>query len=67
MFTYYDGAASGLAVDVLVAQVEDQRGGAIKEPKHTDTHKELCGGRVVALQEGLGFTAITHWHTVRLC
>lgn len=53
MCTHYDGAASGLAVDALVAQVEDQCGGAVKEPKHTDAHKELCRRGEVTLQVGV--------------
>ncbi len=58
--THYDGTAGALAVDTLVAEVEDQCGSAIKEPKHTDTHKELCRGGEVALKVGLiGWTAVT--------
>lgn len=58
--THYDGTTAGLAVDSLVAQVEDQCGSAIKESKHTNTHKELSRGGEVTLKEDLfGFTAIT--------
>ena len=67
MCTHYDGASGGLTVDVLVSQVEDQCGGAIKEPEHTDTHKELCRGGEVALQEGLvGCTAATCRYVIRV-
>lgn len=52
MCTHYDGTPGGLAVDILVAQIEDQCGGAIKEPKHTNRHKKLCRGGEVALQVG---------------
>lgn len=52
MCTHYDRTAACLAVDGLVAQVEDQCGGAIQEPKHTNTHEELCRGGEVALQVG---------------
>lgn len=64
MCTHYNGAAACLAVDGLVAQVEDQCGGAVKEAKHTDTHKELCRGGEVALQVGcIACTAAT-WRNI---
>lgn len=49
--THYNGAASCLAIDALVAEVEDQRASAIKEPKHTDAYKELCRRGEVTLQK----------------
>lgn len=56
--THYNGAASCLAIDALVAEVEDQHASAIKEPKHTDAHKELRRRGEVALQKSLCFSAI---------
>lgn len=67
MCTHYDGPAGGLAVHVLVAQVEDQCGSAIKESKHPNTHKELCRGGEVALQVGvIGRAAIAKRYLVRV-
>lgn len=51
--THYNGAASCLTIDALVAEVEDQRTSAIKEPKHTDAYKELCRRGEVTLQKSL--------------
>lgn len=41
MCTYYDGTTTGLTVDLLVPQVENQCGGAIKKPKNPDTDEEF--------------------------
>lgn len=62
--THYNGAASCLAIDVLVAEVEDQRASAIKERKHTDAHKELCRRGEVALQKCLCFIAFAFWYEI---
>lgn len=39
--THYDGPAGVLPVHALVAQVQDERGRAVKESEHTHTHEEL--------------------------
>lgn len=63
--THYDGAAAGLAVDVLVTQVEDQRGSAIKKAEHAHTHEELRRGGEVALQVGhVGWSGVTRRYLV---
>lgn len=59
MCTYNDGTTICLAVDTLVAQVEDQSSGAVQEAKHTDTDKELSRGGVVTLEVDGYFTAVT--------
>lgn len=41
MCTHYDGTSTGLTVDTLVPQVENQGGGAIKKRKNTDADKEF--------------------------
>lgn len=56
--THYNGAASCLAIDALVAEVEDQRASAIKEPKHTNAYKELCRRGEITLQKSLFCSAI---------
>lgn len=57
--THYHGASSALAVDALVSQVEDERGGAVQEAKDADAHKELGRRGEVALQEARDGAAIT--------
>ena len=60
--THSEGSATGLPVDVLVAQVEDQREGAVQEGKHPHAHKELCRGAEVTLQvPGLHLAAVARW------
>lgn len=39
---YQCGAATGLSVHVLVAQVEHQRGSAVEEGQHSNGDEELC-------------------------
>lgn len=52
---------------MLVAQVEDQRGGAIEEPEHADAHKELRRGGEVPLQEGVvALAAVTGLYVIRV-
>lgn len=65
MCTHYDGTTAGLQVDAPVAQVDYECGGAIKEGKHTNTHKELCWRGEVALQIGLSARAVTQRWTIR--
>lgn len=62
--THYNGAASCLAIDALVAEVEDQRASAIKEPKHTDANEELCRRGEVALQKSLCSIALACWYVI---
>lgn len=51
--THYEGTTGVLTIDMLVTQVENQRGGAVEETKHAHTHKELCRGGKVSLEEGV--------------
>lgn len=51
--THYDGPTGVPSVHALVAQIQNERGCAVKESEHTNTHKELSRRRVVALQEGV--------------
>lgn len=62
--THYNGAASCLPIDALVAEVEDQRANTIKERKHTDAYKELCRRGEVTLQESLSCSAIALWYGI---
>lgn len=36
---------------MLIAQIDDQRGCAVEERQHSDTHVKLRGGRIVSSQE----------------
>ena len=50
---------------MLVAQVEDQREGAVQEGKHPHAHKELGRGAEVTLEvRYFHFGAIACWHEV---
>lgn len=59
MCPYNDGATAGVTVDTLVAQVEDQRSRAVKEPKHTNADIELCRGGVVTLEVAEALSVVT--------
>lgn len=63
--THDDGASSCLAIDVLVPQVEDESGDAVKEGEDTDADEELGRRGEIALQKGFRcFTAVTRWQLV---
>lgn len=65
-WAYYDGPPGVLSVNALVAQVQDERGGAVEESKHAHTHEELGRRRVVALQEGgVDLSAVTQGYLER--
>lgn len=64
MCAHDHGASSCLAVDVLVSQVEDESGDAVKEGEDADAHEELSRRGEVALQVDLGLTAVAQWHFI---
>lgn len=52
--TYHNRASTRFSIHVLVAQVEDERGSAVKKGQHSNADVKLCWGCMVSCQVGKG-------------